>query len=95
MRFRSPLILPKLRINTKGNNSRNNLNTYNDNSFGCRFSILKQSYLSSNINILKKSNSQFSYNSVDNNNNSLSKNLIESKINEEDDLEKKKRKFIL
>ena len=95
MRFRSPLILPKLRINTKGNNSRNNLNTYNDNSFGCKFSILKQSYLSSNINILKKSNSQFSYNSVDNNNNSLSKNLIESKINEEDDLEKKKRKFIL
>ena len=95
MRFRSPLILPKVNINKKGNNSKNNLNTHNDNSFGCRFFILKQSYL----NQIKKSNSQVECNTDNNNNiNSSSKKLIsdiDTKINKNEDYEKRRKKFIL
>ena len=61
MKNNLPLILTNNQSSLNKNLSEINFDTSNNNSFGQRFSRLKQLYLSSNIKTIKKSTSQNSY----------------------------------
>ena len=88
MKNNLPLILPQKGSKPVKSFSEINLDTSSTNSFGSRFSKLKQAYLSSNKKTIKKSSSQNSYGSEP---------LIneEQKLKQNEDSENDKRQIML
>ena len=95
MKNELPLILTNRQTTLNKNNSEINLDISKFNSFGSRFSKLKQAYLASNIKILKKSTSQNSYSK---NINSLGVNILQEEdenLKLIEDQEKDERNLVL
>ena len=85
-----PLILSNNKSNLNKNLSEVNFDTSNKNSFGTRFSRLKQLYLSSNIKTIKKSTSQNSYTNSTNPQENIQSNEDPNSQQNDDDKENTK-----
>ena len=90
-----PLILSNNKSNLNKNLSEVNFDTSNKNSFGTRFSRLKQLYLSSNIKTIKKSTSQNSYTNSTNPQENIQSNEDPNSQQNDDDKENNKNNILL